>query len=106
MFIDVAEDETRSQKRKRTEKKKPSTLLLNKEVRYKPDDIARFSISALIFIMFLKGLPSIFFFIYEHRYAKIMNIKVKRTPRRLPRSYLRGALRYPAKLFRALRNER
>ncbi|KAJ5255839.1 hypothetical protein N7497_001549 [Penicillium chrysogenum] len=39
MFIDAADDETRSRKRKRTEKKKPSALdnafqLLNKEVRH------------------------------------------------------------------------
>lgn len=71
-----------------------------------PDDIARFSASALIFVMFLKGLPSTFFFVYEHRYAKMMNVKAKRTPGRSPGSHLRGALRHPAKLFRALRNER
>ncbi|KAI3136912.1 hypothetical protein CBS147325_7271 [Penicillium roqueforti] len=40
MFIDVADNETRLRKRKRTEKKKPSALdnafqLLNKEVRHK-----------------------------------------------------------------------
>ncbi|KAJ5821844.1 uncharacterized protein N7525_011128 [Penicillium rubens] len=89
MFIDIADDKGRSRKRKRTEKKKPSTLLLNKEVRHKP-------LTAYLNI----------FFVYEHRYTEMIDIKAKRTPRRSPRSYLRGALRHPAKLFWALQNER
>ncbi|OQE10097.1 hypothetical protein PENFLA_c094G05070 [Penicillium flavigenum] len=152
MFIDAADDEGRSRKRKRTEKKKPSALdnafqLLNKEVRHEvkrlrkknrmrqgelrqekerneqraysnilflpkfiqhhpnimgfsilsveeidtpfvlqdeqPDDIARFSASAVILVMALNGLPYTFF-VYEHRYAKMMNVKAKRTPGRSP----------------------
>lgn len=70
-----------------------------------PDDIARFSASAVILVMALNGLPYTFF-VYEHRYAKMMNVKAKRTPGRSPGSHLRGALRHPAKLFWALRNER
>ncbi|KAJ5159058.1 uncharacterized protein N7500_008709 [Penicillium coprophilum] len=37
-----------------------------------PDDIARFSASALIFVMCLNGVPSTFFLVYEHRYVKMM----------------------------------